>query len=75
MAFSQVRECWYCGCPETARAIHMHHVEKRSLRPDLKADPDNLCPLCWLCHSRTESDHKFYLEIKRLWKRRNMRGF
>lgn len=71
----QDRTCWYCGCPETSRAIALHHVEKRSLRPDLKTDPGNLCPLCSLCHGRTETDQNFYYEIQKLWRNRNAATF
>lgn len=72
---NQSRSCWYCGCPETVRAIALHHVRKRSLRPDLKIDPDNLCPLCSFCHHRTEHDQKFYYLIQDLWDRRKLNQF
>ena len=67
----QDRKCWYCDCPETVRAIALHHVEKRSLRPDRVDDPENLMPLCWMCHAKTESDQDFYHELQKLWRDKN----
>lgn len=62
-----MKECFYCGCPEGVRPIHIHHVFKRSTHPELKDDKENLCPLCWQCHFKTESSNAFLKEIQQLW--------
>lgn len=61
------RKCFYCGCPESVRAIHEHHVFKRGTNPELINEPANKCDLCWKCHRRTEEDHAFLVLIQNLW--------
>lgn len=60
----QDRECEWCGYPESDyRAVVIHHVWPRSVRPDLIDDPANHMPLCSQCHDRTEENMSF---MKRL---------
>ncbi len=63
----QDRICWYCGKPETVEPVELHHVEKRSLRPDRVDDKTNLMPLCATHHRQTETSHRFLELIKDLW--------
>ena len=63
----QDRSCFYCGCPETSRAVVIHHAVKRSRDPSRIDDPKNHCPLCADCHDLTEQSEAFLKLIEKLW--------
>lgn len=46
--------CQYPGCGYQSKHIDVHHKGKRSQRPDLKFDPENMICLCRTHHSRTD---------------------
>src|SRR6185369_14290790 len=46
--------CQYPGCGRRSKHIDAHHKAKRSQRPDLKFDPDNLICLCREHHDWTD---------------------
>lgn len=51
-------------CPRVA--TDLHHIYRRSLRPDLKENPDNLISLCRICHRMATEARKFeeYIQDK-----------
>lgn len=57
-------KCRRCGAsPKGNRAIHTHHIQQWSNRPDLRFDADNIVTLCRLCHefvhSKENASHEF----------------
>lgn len=65
---SQDKECWWCGITEYESPITLHHAERRGSHPDKIYDPENLVPLCAVCHALTETSEAFYKEIQLTWK-------
>src|SRR5688572_29774616 len=49
--------CQYPGCDRRSKRIDVHHIAKRSQRPDLKFDPANGLCLCRSHHSWTDTHH------------------
>jgi len=49
--------CQYPGCGRHSRRIDVHHIAKRSQRPDLKFDPANGICLCREHHGWTDTHH------------------
>lgn len=55
----------YCRGCETPNNLTASHTIKRSRRPDLITEPDNILPLCIKCHSEWEivessyADHEY----------------
>jgi 5-methylcytosine-specific restriction enzyme A len=49
--------CQFPGCGKRYKNIDAHHIAKRSQRPDLRLDPNNLICLCREHHSWTDTHH------------------
>jgi hypothetical protein len=47
--------CKWCG----RAAVDMHHLFRRSTSPQLKDDPNNVIPLCRLCHKYATEVREF----------------
>jgi len=63
--------CGYCG----KQGTEIHHLLKRSQRPDLIDDPKNQVWLCHECHARTESDNSFLVALQDIfynWREKNL---
>lgn len=58
--------CQYPGCDVQSRHIDVHHKGKRSQRPDLKFDPDNLVCLCRKHHAGTDTKRAEAIAFKLL---------
>ncbi len=43
-------------CRTKGVVLDMHHIEKRSQRPDLVLEPTNVVTLCRTCHNWTDAD-------------------
>jgi hypothetical protein len=67
--------CFWCGRPTDWAVPYggKHHVFRRSNRPDLIDEETNLVPLCFECHTRTETNQEFYLKIQQYATARNNR--
>lgn len=48
---------WPGGCQTGDTRIDVHHIAKRSQRPDLKYDPSNLICICRTHHDWTDDNH------------------
>lgn len=44
--------CGICGNKGTAQNMDLDHIQKRSLRPDLRLDKDNVRLVCRPCHNK-----------------------
>src|ERR687887_368211 len=45
------RDGWSCvACGETARTLHVHHLQYEAGKEPWEAHPDTLATLCELCH-------------------------
>lgn len=60
--------CFYCGTTAFIAALDEHHVFRRSLRPDLIDDKENLMLLCRKCHDRATNEPQFEEKLQTLWK-------
>lgn len=49
--------CQYPGCGYYSKHIDVHHIAKRSQRPDLKFEPSNAICLCRKHHAWTDVNH------------------
>jgi 5-methylcytosine-specific restriction endonuclease McrA len=47
--------CQYPGCDYRSKSIDVHHIAKRSQRPDLRLELSNLICLCRKHHARTDT--------------------
>jgi 5-methylcytosine-specific restriction endonuclease McrA len=54
--------CENCG----KKAVDVHHLQPRSLRPDLLKEPSNLLFLCRECHTKAETSKEFNNQLKQL---------
>jgi hypothetical protein len=52
---TELGPCKWCG----NQASDMHHLFRRSTSPQLKEDPNNLIPLCRLCHKYATENREF----------------
>lgn len=53
MSPSEIQEKYHYRCVVCLSPASMvHHIIPRSLAPGDIDDPDNLVPLCWVCHDR-----------------------
>lgn len=50
--------CQYPGCDKQYKNIDVHHIAKRTQRPDLKFDPANLICLCRQHHDFTDLNRR-----------------
>jgi predicted restriction endonuclease len=49
--------CQFPGCDRSSKRIDVHHIAKRSQRPDLKLEVSNGLCLCRFHHSWTDTHH------------------
>ena len=63
--------CFYCGKTSWCGGLDKHHVERRSLRPDLIDSDDNKMFLCRRCHDRATTEVGFEENLQNIWKLRN----
>lgn len=54
---------WPLGCRTGDDRIDVHHIAKRSQRPDLKYDPGNLVCLCRTHHEYTDAHRSEALDL------------
>jgi hypothetical protein len=52
-------ECEVCGKWCEADEKTVHHLFRRSSRPDLISDPNNLIDICPMCHWYATNNHDF----------------
>lgn len=55
--------CQYPGCGYHDKHIDVHHIAKRSQRPDLRFDPKNGLCLCRSHHDWTDHNHDKAVEM------------
>lgn len=60
---SMPKKCQRCG--EYVYRIELHHIYRRSLRPDLIKDPKNLLALCVPCHVLATDQKAIEIELQR----------
>lgn len=61
-------KCFYCGITRyAAGSLERHHVYRRSTHPEFKEDHEKIMLLCRQCHERATADHKFEVNLQKIW--------
>lgn len=56
--------CQYPGCGKRSKRIDVHHIAKRTERPDLKFEVSNGVCLCRLHHQRSDTHLQEAIELR-----------